>query len=149
MYVCMYVCMGTTTNVTSLCRVCAIVVALSAFRCQCLRHFSIPDVFHSSSVCVCVCAKGTTDVSIIIYAFSITDVFVSSSVFACVSSCVFFSLLDVKLSSSVLSTSIPDVVSSSVCVCVCVCVGGGGGGGGGGGVSIPRDVSASSSVCAL
>ena len=79
---------------------------------------------------VCVCAKGTTDVSIIIYAFSITDVFVSSSVFACVSSCVFFSLLDVKLSMSVLSTSIPDVVSSSVCVCVC---GGGGGGGGGGG----------------
>ena len=85
--------------------------------------------------CVCVCAKGTTDVSIIIYAFSITDVFVSSSVFACVSSCVFFSLLDVKLSISVLSTSIPDVVSSSLCVCVCVwmcvCVCGGGGGGGG------------------
>ena len=105
MYVCMYVCMGTTTNVTSLCRVCAIVVALSAFRCQCLRHFSIPDVFHSSSVCVCVCAKGTTDVSIIIYAFSITDVFVSLTH---VDQC---------------SLCVPDVVCMYVCLFhMCVCM---------------------------
>ena len=39
----------------------------------------------------------------------------------------------------------PAFLMSFLPLCVCVC----GGGGGGGGVSIPRDVSASSSVCAL